>query len=154
MFPPKCVCCGAEATTVYRPSPPARPKGLPAPENPLELPYCEACHSNLIASHWLATRKLVALNIAIWGVALVMMAKLPLWISVVPLLLGGGTLLWAMKAAQKATSQVEGAAGMDVVVRCLWHRRGTYVFSFAREPYAREFEKLNASALTPDPELK
>lgn len=154
VFPQKCVCCGAVATTFYRPTPPSRPKGLPSPECPLELPYCEPCRKNLVTSQWHGTWKLVALNIVIWGVAALLMAKLPLWVAFVPVFLGGIVLFWATTTAKHETSQVEGAVSNDVVVRCLWHRKATYVFSFAREAYAEEFRKLNALSLTPQSELK
>jgi len=148
-FPDRCVVCGSDAETEYRPTPPQRMRGLPEPEKQLAVPYCQDCLAAFRFRQSLATRGLIALNVAVWG-AYALFSVLPLGTAFAVMVPVGAAIyapLW-LKGRSMPSPQF-GGVGM----RAVWYRRTTYVFSFASEEYAKSFERENKKWLTPD-ELK
>ncbi len=153
-FPMRCVKCGRPSETVYRPTPPQRPKGLPLPDSPLELPYCQLCLKNLNESHLKATRNLVALNVGLWGAALVLGLKLSPVFVAIPIFFALAIYLWATVLGKRVTKSAKETEISEVAVKSLWHKKSTYIFSFSNESVSEEFKTLNQIHLTPHAETK
>ncbi|MFN8139278.1 MAG: hypothetical protein U0R49_05725 [Fimbriimonadales bacterium] len=143
IFPDACACSCERAERRYRPTPPDRAKGMPVVE-PLEIPLSNACHARLQVSHRIGTLRLVALNCAVWGVAIPMIAKLgwPLMIPgvIVALLLLGN----AHSIAQANRCPVSGCNRMGNAMKAIWWKGREYIFSFSNEKYAEMFAQANA----------
>ncbi|MCH8273244.1 MAG: hypothetical protein IH851_00440 [Armatimonadetes bacterium] len=147
-FPDRCVCCGEDADTTYRPTPPQRRRGMPEPDDPLLLPYCFDCFEHLHASQTVGTMQLLALNVAVWGVAAMMIANLGGTVLAIGPAAGLALYIYARKIAAERIRKKPSCAGADIVMRSVWDRRETYIFSFASESYAEEFRKANEGVLS------
>lgn len=145
-FPQECVCCGEEATDVYRPTPPGRLQGLPPPDRPLELPYCEACLKHVRKYQMGTTWILLGVIAATWGYVLAQSAGgYGAWLAIPPAF-GGGLALFGF-GARRSPGTKRNCHANDVSVRCIWHRRDEYRFSFASEAYAEKFRAANERLL-------
>lgn len=150
-FPQVCICCGEEADTDYRPLPPQRRPGLPA-DKPLLLPYCSECLKHLRSSQNFATAQLVALNIAIWGVAIPMVIGLAGAVFAAGPAAGAAIYLHARSQAAREINTKPACAAKGVVCRVVWHRRMIYIFSFLSESYAERFREANRDLLVEEPD--
>ena len=143
-MPNFCCCCGDPATEEHRPEPPGRMRGLPEPESVLTYPYCAPCKIHLRAAQDKRTANLFAANLAIWGVAIPLAAKLPSVSLILGPAIGGYLYLknrgLKLKASERCTA--EGPA-----VKATWHRKHIYHFAFSRKETADAVFELNREAV-------
>lgn len=148
-FPPVCMCCLGPAQAVYSPTPPPRGGGQPDPLlEPLEFPYCSACLAHLRQAQESSTRNLIAGNLLIWGMAVPFMAGMsPALMAAGPI--SAGVYLAAQKRGEAGMK--ENCAHSGAACRVVWHRRNTYLFTFASEKYAQMFSDANAAVISKEP---
>lgn len=114
------------------------------------IPYCGVCLEHLRRWQKAANKNLVVANILIWGVALGLVTHLPVYVLLgVPVLAGA---YW-YSASKRETGTKTSCATDGRACKAVWHRRQTYVFSFASQQYANLFREENKDLLT-DPSLR
>jgi len=117
---------------------------------PLMIPYCGVCLGHLGRWQKAANRNLVAANVLIWGVALGLVTHLPVDVLLaVPVL---AAAYW-YSASRGETGSKWSCATVGRASKAIWHRRQTYIFSFASQQYANLFQEMNEDSLT-DPSLR
>jgi hypothetical protein len=142
-MPDFCCCCGGEATESIAPEPPGRMRGLPQPEEALAFPYCAECKAHIRKAQDRKTSNLFALNLAIWGIAIPLAARMPgLSLAVGPAL-GGAFFLKNRGTALRANPQ---CTAVGAAARVTWLRKHTYIYSFSRKETADAFLELNQGA--------
>lgn len=117
---------------------------------PLMIPYCAVCLEHLQRWQKAANRNLVATNVFIWGIALGLVADLPVYLVLaVPVM---AAAYW-FSASNKVAGTKPSCATDGRACKAIWHRRQTYIFSFASQQYANLFREESKSSLT-DPSLR
>ncbi len=112
------------------------------------IPYCAICLEHLQTWQKTANKNLVAANILIWGVALGLVAHMPLYILLgVPVMAAA----YSFSASKRETGTKPSCATDGRSCKAIWHRRQTYIFSFASQQYANFFEAENKDSLTDRP---
>lgn len=146
-FPDMCICCGAEATEEYRPTPPGKQAGMPEDNVVLSYPYCKDCLEHVRASQSLASASLIALNIAVWSVAFTLQLTPAYIVFGGPVVAG----LYLAGARKKNMPKLKpDCTAAELACRAIWYRKNTYVFSFANEKYAESFAQANRASLSVD----
>ena len=141
-LPDFCCCCGGDATESIAVEPPGRMRGLPQPDEPLKFPYCVECKAHIRKAQDRKTSNLLALNLAIWGVAIPLAGRMPwLTLGIGPAL--GGILFFRNRSIDfrnKPECTAQGPAA-----RVTWLRKHTYLFTFTRKETAEAFSELNSA---------
>lgn len=144
-MPDFCCCCGAPATEEHRPEPPGRMRGLPHPEEPLSFPYCAPCKAHLRAAQDRRTSNLVALNLAVWGVAIPLAAGLPGLVFLAGPAIGGYLYFRNSRSNLRAS---EACTADGPAARMVWHRKHAYHYTFTRKETAEAFLELNRDSVS------
>lgn len=147
-FPNECACCGRETGSCMVLPDPGRPKGFPLPEKPLSVPYCTECIAHIQASQWMGTWKLVSVNIGIWGVALPLVAHISGIALAVGPALGVLVYLYSQIKLKPELELQKGCSDTHASVKCIWYKKGTYLFQFKSESFVDKFRELNRKKLT------
>jgi hypothetical protein len=139
-MPQFCCCCGDAATVTHVPEPPGRMRGLPQPDEPLAFPYCLPCKQHIRASQDARTSNLAAVNLAIWGIAIPLAARLPaMYLAIGPII---GALLFIRNRSKDLRASDKCTAG-GPAARVTWLRKHTYRYAFTRKETAEAFLQLN-----------
>jgi hypothetical protein len=146
-FPPVCACCGDPTSETYRPFPPARPRGLPPPAVPFEIPLCSFCLRHWRARQAKNTLNLIAANVGVWGIALTLMAGGKGGVFLIGPVLAGLLFLAGQFRTRKGEILKETCTSRELPVRAIWERGEVYRYSFARGPFAEEVRRLNRDVL-------
>jgi len=148
-FPNFCVCCGEETTEEYTPFFQEKTK---APHTaPLQFPLCAFCREHIRASHRAESGKLVAINVAVWGVAVAMLVSAPVPLFLMPVGAGGALYWRALQFRNRSVMRREACCSEGVPCRRTWYRRDIFLYSFSSETYAKRFRDANREKVVPDP---
>ncbi|KAA0228535.1 MAG: hypothetical protein D8M53_00815 [Armatimonadetes bacterium] len=110
------------------------------------MPYCDECLRHVRKYQMGTTWILLGVIVATWGFVFTRSAGgSGAWLAVPPAI--GGALAVFGLAGRRSPGIKPNCQANDVSVRCVWHRRDEYRFSFASQAYAEKFRAANERSL-------